>query len=1581
MTKIEQQLNGARQNLLDLTMRNRLLNFRPTNARTIKVLDGFPSDIYDVLVLQEKKMEFSSNNKTSKLLKKPLLNALQPDIEVADNHNSRYLQTSLEGDVLKKQLFNISHQAQSVLEEQGYTVLYLALGFVEWTEDQNSVQSRLAPLILVPVELERTKIDASFKLIWTGEDIFTNISLLAKLLEQRISLPEFEMPDDKSDIDNYFNLITKAISTMPRWRVLNDIYLGFFSFTKFVMYKDLDPKSWPEEKTPATHPLITAIFDPSSVTRSISEFSENDVDEKLKARDIYHVMDADPSQIAVIEDAKAGKNLVVEGPPGTGKSQTITNIIAELLVAGKTVLFVSEKMAALEVVKSRLDNVGLGDFCLELHSRKSNKKDVLQELERTISRSPPKSISIEKDFDKLDHLKSELNNYAKALKEPFGKIGRSPFTLFCFKENALRHFEKVKRPMPNILFSNVEKYNQKEWDDAESALSDMVEILQLVKPIGKNPWKGCEPNILLPSDESEIEKLINECKKSAIELKIAVEMLVEACEMQRPTTLNEILNAISAGKVIAISKPIDRNVLKNPEWNELSETTKLLIQKVEVFQKQSPIINSKFKTDVFDKDVESLLQEYKELSAKFFIIRILSNRYRYLKREISSIYKDIAPKDSNGIIVDLTELIVFKKLRNEIQEADSTGKSLFGSHWQGEDSDPQILYSFSKWIVAFRQQLLNETFNERVLDKISTGISQEQIEIAIENVEKATKLFKEKRDLLANRLSINYELIFGVHQEDVLLDNYTSRLDLWKASLSKLQRWSQFCNVRKTCLNTVAGHIVEAINSDLLEPEDIIPCFEGNFTDNLLRCVFMERPDLTNFVGDLHERKINSFMKLDKELISQNRYRLGQILYQNQPRLPGGASRESEAGILLGEFSRKRRHMPIRRLMSQAGRLIQKIKPCFMMSPLSIAQFLDPKTAGFDVIIFDEASQVKPEDALGALLRGNQAVVIGDTRQLPPTSFFDHLVESDEEDDSELAAPVADIESILHLCKTSFPTKTLRWHYRSKHESLIAVSNQEFYDNRLVIYPSPINNVENLGLKFIHLPDAVYDRGKSSINRKEAITVVKAAIEHYQKYPDKSLGVGTFNIKQQQAIKEEVEHQIKENPEMEEFFKPSQFEHFFVKNLETIQGDERDVIFLSIGFGFDESKRLSLNFGPLNQDGGERRLNVLISRARERCVVFSNFKARDLSLEANASFGLRALKKFLDFAENRNLHIFESKSEDIDSPFEDSVYDFLRDHGFDVRKQVGCAGYRVDLAIVSPKFPGRYILGIECDGVKYHSSPVARDRDRLRQQILEGLGWNLYRIWSTDWYRNRADIGRRLLEAVENANKIGENSLNVTRKLQLQPAKPPHKDVKSEERIEKNTSDDTLDKVVPEYETCTSLEIYSLVALDEVPVEQLAKALIKVVDVEGPVHFDEIVRRIRSHQGLKRTGNKIFNAISKAAAFAELKKAVIRRGDFFYWPDSNREIQVRRRSGDPPAKIELICDEEIAEAVKLVLKHQFATMPDDLMFQSSRVLGIRATSEGSAGRIKIVIEKLINQGDLRHLSNGMVDLQDLRLEN
>ncbi|AFD01038.1 hypothetical protein Mtc_2303 [Methanocella conradii HZ254] len=1361
MINIEKQLLDARKNLLDLTLNNKLLNFKPTKLQSIKIIDENPADLYKILVIDEKIIKI----KPKKVQNNEKNIESNPDANLTNNslsHNNSIedstqyiIRTPLSEEDFRNNLLRIYQKTQAFIEEQGYSILYLALGFLEWSESPNSEYYNKAPLILIPVELERYKVANQYKIKWNNEEIITNVSLQSKLKEQEVDLPDFEMPDNKKGIDNYFESVKMSISNMKGWRVNFDIYLGFFSFKKFVMYMDLNPTLWRADNSLSSNPLLNEIFNPSNNYASYKGFPEEEVDNVLSEKSVYHVVDADPSQIAVIEDVKKGYSMVVEGPPGTGKSQTIVNMIAELIARDKKILFVSEKMAALEVVKQRLDDVGLGDFCLELHSRKTNKKDVIIELKNTIEKCHPQLISENNEFEQLLYYKNELNSYVKALREPFGNLGYTPYKLFNLQEEIKAYYKKVGRLMPRINIlnaSSASSITEKQINDAVYALTNLSKHLDHVKPLYNNPWKDCDPGIIMPGDEDEIIALIDECKRSLDDLNNNIRHLSQCMSIIKPTNEERAFNAISAAKIILDAKVTDKSLLLNPDWNKQNKQAEQFIKDIVIVQTKKMEILKKFDEKVLDKDLKTIYQDYKNIS--YSILKIINPKYYKLKKEIKNFYKVSPEINDKKIINDLEKIIDYKNSINQLKQIDESARALFGQLWIAESSNVNELRDFLNWIVLFRQKLLEGIITNDIIEKLSSIVDDKETIKLVEMSEHSLIKFIDARNKLYKKIGANVKIIHGTTIDKVAFSDIDIKLELWKKNTWKISRWSQYISLRNECRKTVAEPILKYVESDYIDPADIIYCFKGNLYDEILRLIYLERPILLNFNGSIHESKIAEFARLDYYLILKNRQRLKNELCQIISNKLNKLKNSDGYKILLKEFNRKRGHMPIRKLLLNAGNIIQDIKPCFMMSPLSIAQFLEPNKIKFDVIIFDEASQVKPEDALGALFRGKQAVIIGDSKQLPPTSFFDNIIEADDEvDDEENVDSLSDIESILHQCKRSFPTKMLRWHYRSKHESLIAVSNQEFYNNRLLIYPSPINQSDGLGLKLVYLPDTVYDRGRSSINRDEAKAVVKAAFDHYKKFPNKSLGVGTFNIKQQQAILDELEIQLQLHPEMEEYFKSDRHEHFFVKNLETIQGDERDVIFISIGFGFDENRKMSLNFGPLNQEGGERRLNVLITRAREKCVVFSNFKAKDLQLKENSSFGLKALKVFLEYAENRVLTSDMPTGGESESEFEESVYEFLKNNGYNVKKQVGCAGFRIDIAIVDPENPGLYLMGIECDGAKYHSCTVARERDRLRQQILVKMGWRIHRVWSTDWYRHRYETEKRLLQAIQDTFK------------------------------------------------------------------------------------------------------------------------------------------------------------------------------------------------------------------------------------
>lgn len=1361
MVDVVKELEALRQNLLDLSLRNNLLNYRPSQKRTISITGRKPEEIYALFVLQEKSMRFRATaqlkkgrkaenevedeaSEKEKRLLKTIGNILVSEDKPQTSRSETFLETPDDSEILDKKLFYVFNQANSIFEEQGYPVLYLALGFLQWSDSRPAIKFAKAPLLLIPVELKRIGKGRIFSIQWTGDEIFTSITLQAKIKEFGIELPEFEMPEDAAGVEKYFRAVSREIHGKRDWKLLPEICLDLFNFKKFVMYKDLDPATWPEDMSPANHPLIQKVFNPEDPKCEISGFLEEEVDLKLSVKDTYQIMDADSSQIAVIEDVKAGKDLVVEGPPGTGKSQTIANTIAELIAQGKSVLFVSEKMAALQVVKSRLDSAGLGELCLEIHSNQTRKKAVLEELEKTLNREAPAPVRPDRDINELEKLKHELNQYALSLGEPAGKIYPSLYTLYGIREKTKAYFESKGLKMPLYRFQEPESWDPEAWVNAEAVLEKLSPILPFLGPVRKNLWYGCDPGLVLPSDLGEIETFTDECAAAFETLEAAMKTLNDLSATSKPDTLEGIATVINAAKFLGNSKPLPEKILQNSKWDP--ENSKIeseaLVSKLRKYLELKTFVDKTFRPEIYDLDTP----EFEELSGS--LLKLLNSKYRKLKKEISACYISRMPFWDSKILLDLNSLSEYKTLSLELENSSSEGKKYFGDYWKGFESNPALLDEYSQWTILFRQYLKEGTLTDRSFRLLETGIDSLAIKSAADHVLTATQEFLEAFKRVGTRIGADFGKMYPKGLETANLNSLKTQVTSWKNETSSLVLWSQYLGYRQACLETKAAPIIEDLESEKLEVCDAIPAFEGNYAEVLLNHAFRERPALSTFIRELHEGKLDKFRKLDKKVLLENRKRITCSAYKETPKLTSGASRASEAGILLNEFNRKRGHMPIRTLMKKAGDLIQKIKPCFLMSPLSIAQYLDPRSTRFDVIIFDEASQVRPEDAVGALLRGKQVVVMGDSKQLPPTDFFDTILDSPESEPDDCVT-AGDMESILNVCKRSFPVKTLRWHYRSRHESLIAISNQEFYDNRLYVYPSPMQKDEKLGLKFMHLPDAVYDRGKSGVNRVEARAVARAVFEQLSRYPDKSLGVGTFNIKQQEAIQKEIEALLKENPGLDLNSGNGKGEHFFVKNLETIQGDERDVILLSVGFGFDGNRKLSLNFGPLNREGGERRLNVLITRAREKCVVFANFTSRDLKLDENSPFGLRALKAFLEFAESGRLPLPAYIREKLDSPFEETVYDFLVENGCEVHRQIGCAGYKLDLAVPDPSHPGRYLLGIECDGASYYSLHVARDRDRLRQQVLEGLGWKIYRVWSTDWYLHPKESREKLLKVVK----------------------------------------------------------------------------------------------------------------------------------------------------------------------------------------------------------------------------------------
>lgn len=584
------------------------------------------------------------------------------------------------------------------------------------------------------------------------------------------------------------------------------------------------------------------------------------------------------------------------------------------------------------------------------------------------------------------------------------------------------------------------------------------------------------------------------------------------------------------------------------------------------------------------------------------------------------------------------------------------------------------------------------------------------------------------------------------------------RYDACMDGFGELNKWLDYAETREECdKHGLAAFTAEIANRNNTV-SDVQDAFERGFYIQWLNLQLDNVPAVQSFRRRIHEQRSERFVKLDVKQYEIARKRIRERIINTYPNLNRVARAGSELSILRHEMEKKRRIMPLRKLFQSIPTLLLTLKPCLMMSPLSVAYFLDAESYQFDMVIFDEASQIFPQDAIGAIFRGKQVVIAGDTKQLPPTNFFAASTSNTSEgydDDEGYDEEVYD--SILEETANILPNRTLLWHYRSKHEHLIAFSNQEIYKNELVTFPSSNERDPDTGVEFVYVEDGYYEPSPRNYNTLEAKRIVELVKEHIEKHPNRSLGIIAFSEKQQQAIALEIQRFREKHSEYEAFFAEGKDDEFFVKNLENVQGDERDTIFFSVGYAKTKEQRangkpMSMRFGPLGVSGGERRLNVAITRAKINVKLVSSILPSDIDLSRTESDGIRMLRSYIEFAMNGAATLAAAHKASRPDDFADAIAQFIREQGFDVQQYVGCSGYRIDIAVKHPSEQvEQFIAGIECDGYSYVSARTARDRDRLRSAVLKNMGWNLYRVWSAEWYKNPEIEGHKLLAFLQSA--------------------------------------------------------------------------------------------------------------------------------------------------------------------------------------------------------------------------------------
>lgn len=857
----------------------------------------------------------------------------------------------------------------------------------------------------------------------------------------------------------------------------------------------------------------------------------------------------------------------------------------------------------------------------------------------------------------------------------------------------------------------------------------------------------------------------------------------------------------------------------------------------------------------------------------------------------------------------------------EIEQALETHLSadgtLLGAAYRGVDTDWKVLEISTEWARELRVLVGRSLTEESVVTFLSANVSSRELDSSLARFGRARAAITANfMDEEARTLSRDFATTF---------DEVRELVEHLAATVSDVDEWaeySQACDELK--LSGVAAPLAFAIEQRV-PASQLTAVIEravlGTYADVVIES---ERARLGSLRSDQLDSVLDEFRRLDSALVAHAASAVVSSCNARRPMTTLGA-----AGIIQREATKQRRHMPVRELLQQAGEVAQALKPCFMMSPLTVSQFL-PSTMSFDTVIFDEASQVRPSDAINCIYRGSHLIVAGDDKQLPPTSFFERVGVSGDDDEWD-EDQFDDFESVLSLCKGSGGMRELplRWHYRSQHEGLITYSNYAFYapgGHPLVTFPGAIQESPELGVALFHVPEGVYRRGGGRDNPVEAQQVAERVFEWARRglrEPEAAVTVGVvaFSEAQATAIEAAIEAGRQGSPELDDFFSSDRLDGFFVKNLENVQGDERDVMIFSIGYGRDEVGRFTLNFGPLNRSGGQRRLNVAITRARRRVEIVSSVSAGDFPAELSSP-GVQHLHRYLDFAERGPaalaLEIGESNL-DAESPFEEAVLSVLRSWGYDAVPQVGVSGYRVDIGVRHPTRPGRFAIGIECDGAMYHSSKVARDRDRLRQEVLERLGWRIHRIWGTSWYRDRARQEEHLRAAVEAAVNAADASPRPRTVTVVAVPAPALQEVELDAWPE--WASPYLPSA-PRGPRNSGLEMHDPQARAD-----LRRMVAEVVQAEGPVTEEVVLRRVREAWGVARAGSRIRDAFADVVDGLVSRNTIYRVDERFLSPTTELITGARvpfndedaRRSVDevPAAELDFAVERTLADALRV----------------------------------------------------------------
>ena len=1507
--------------LLDLSLRNGLLNFRPDRTGlplVVPELNQFVKDLLD-------EQEFNILSRPQEWKEDNLPGVQRVAwLELArQEYPSRRLRSSLGEEAMDERTQKLVKGARSTLEETGANALYLGVGFLRWYSRQDPATPRLAPLILIPVQAQTKGHLAGMLLKVREEEAHFNITLTEMLKNEYGillgGLDPLPMAGDSIDVLKVLSKVRSAILREKQWNVEETAGLGLFSFARFMMWSDLTQNMEQLRRSKLVDSLLAGRL---TFPFEAIEQSERFLDDVPENAAVIYPVSSDASQALAVLASVQGKSYVLHGPPGTGKSQTITNIIANALMQDKRVLFVAQKMAALEVVEKRLNDIGIGSFCLELHSNKGRKKAVLDQLENSMKiQRIPKDPGFEAEKQALRDRKAELNEIVRRLYRK-DESGWSLYDLITedSKLTAVEKMVPLTAPFPS------------------DRLKDQATALSALAKLGGHAG-GPYGHPLRPIGDVAYHPRL---KERILELDPDLAMAGEALEQLgipaalQPRSLDQIQILVGDLRAIADAWVHSPQLLDgDPELRirSLEAARDALAQA----RDQRAALLGRFRPQILELDAIRLEREHRGYEDKTVLGKLF--RKNPVEKELGG-YLLSGTLPPGEILPQLKALIAWK-------QADELAARLAAQL-------PVGLEDLEGAMAAIRTVRERVPYRERLDDLIAlmrlpgSGDRLEACEAAL------APIMPQLRELFELTAFVEAELAG-------LPGNYfrqlAASLDQVRSALDGLRDWLMYRQAKTQADALGLAPFSDFYHDGRVSARDLIPVFHKSVVHHLL----MERLEgeklLLNTTGAGLEEQARELKERIAEMERLERRELYFHLAGKVPNLVLEKTTSQEIAVLQRALRSGARNLSIRDLFARTDNLLRRIAPCMLMSPLSVAQYLKPEADLFDLVVFDEASQIPTAEAIGALGRAREAIIVGDPRQLPPTSFF--MTQTNGGDEPE---ELQDLDNILEdALALSMPESYLLWHYRSRHESLIAFSNRNFYDGRLYTYPSPDDMVSRVSLR---RNDGIYERGGERVNRVEAEAIVEEIIRRIQdpQLAKQSIGIVTFSVVQQALIDKLITERILAD-ETRSAALAVLPEELFVKNLENVQGDERDVILFSVGYGPDEAGRLTMNFGPLNQEGGWRRLNVAVSRARREMMVFTNIDPQTFTVPASAARGVRELKAFLEFAASgtRIVTLKELRDQSETENLNGLIAEGLRERGWKVETNIGSSQFKVDLALVDPRDPQRFLLGVMCGGDSIARAGSAYDREVLQRSVLKGLGWQTCRVFAMDWLENREHV-------LDQLDQLGQDLLRA------QAASP---EAEASGITTATAAGGEMQPMTYQRHQVPPRKLMMDEFLNVANAAAIGSELLAIVEAEGPISRPLLAKRAAAVYQLARVTPKLESHLERI--MNKQRPPMTRSGELpVYWPaavdPSNWDSYRATLADDPDRALADIAAPEILAALKASLAEPLSQR--QLLRAAATRLGYPQMDIEQETFLAGILNVAILEGRIRTAGQGLLERGD-----